>query len=374
MTAVPVTRTAAIAERWRPVLRWWGLSRLVTLAAFGILELLGPRGSLGPPFYSRPLAILSSWDGVWYSRIAQHGYLLVPGRQSDTAFFPLYPLVLRAGNAIGVPPHVSGPIVSNLALAVALVAFYELGRHVVGESVALRATIFAAVAPMSFVYSMTYPMSALFALGALATLFAYEDRWLAAAACAAGAGLTRPEAIAFALPIAQRAWTRRRALGEGRRGVAVAAVLAAPVAVATYPLYLKWALGDVHAWSQAERRWGRSFRIDGPIRAIVHVPAMINGHPGLARDVVLFAVYAALLIVAARAGIGRAWVAAGAAVVVLPLFSGTFESEGRFGLIAFPLYWALAIFARTRRRERAVIVGSISLLGAGIAGLPYIWP
>lgn len=374
MTAITATRTAVLVERWRPVLRWWALSRLITLAAFGVLELFGPRGSLGPQFYGRPLELLSSWDGVWYSRIAQHGYLLVPGMQSDTAFFPLYPLILHAWNAVGVPPHVSGPIVSNLALAVALIAFYELGRRVVGERVALRATIFAAVAPMSLVYSMTYPMSLLFALGALAVLFAYEDRWLAATICAAGAGLTRPEAIVFALPIAQRAWARRHALGEERRGAAAAAVFAAPLAVATYPLYLEWALGDVHAWSQAERRWGRSFGITGPVHAIVHVPALISGHPGLARDVALFVVYAALLVVAARTGIGRAWIAAGAAVIVLPLFSGTFESEGRFGLIAFPVYWALAIIARTRRRERAVIVGSISLLGAAVAGLPYIWP
>jgi len=339
-----------------------------------VLQFLGPLGYLGPQFYDRPLGLLSSWDGVWYSRVAQHGYLLVPGRQSDTAFFPLYPLILRAWSALGVSPHVSGPIVSNLALAVALVAFYELGRRVVGDRIALRATFFAAIAPMSFVYSMTYPMSLLFALGALAVLFAYDDRWLAAAVCVAGAGLTRPEAIVFALPIAQRAWTRRHELDERGRGTAAAAVLAAPVAVATYPLYLKWALGDIHAWSQAERRWGRSFRIDGPVHAILHVPALIEGHPGLARDVALFVVYAALLVVAARAGIPRAWIAAGVAAVVLPLFSGTFESEGRFGLIAFPVYWAIALLARTPRRERAFTLGSIALLGAAIASLPYIWP
>lgn len=374
MTALAVTRTPAVVERWRPVLRWWALSRLITLAAFGVLQLAGPLGSLGPRFYSGPFGLLSSWDGVWYSRIAEHGYLLVPGQQSDTAFFPLYPLLLRAWYEIGVPPSVSGPIVSNLALVVGLVGFYELGRRVVGERIALRAALFAAIAPMSFVYSMTYPMSLLFALGAIAVLFAYEDRWLAAAVCAAAAGLTRPEAIVFALPIAQHAWARRRGLGEQRLGVAVAAVFAAPVAIATYPLYLKWALGDVHAWSQAERRWGRAFRLDGPVHAIVHIPSLIAAHPGLARDVALFAVYAVLLIVAARAGISQTWVAAGAAVIVLPLFSGTFESEGRFGLIAFPVYWGLAAFASTRRRERGIVAGSIALLVAAIAGLPYIWP
>src|SRR3989338_4434316 len=38
------------------------------------------------------------WDSGWYARIAQHGYNNAPNAycQRDTAFFPLYPLLVMA--------------------------------------------------------------------------------------------------------------------------------------------------------------------------------------------------------------------------------------------------------------------------------------
>ena len=375
MTAVAVrARRAAAIDRWRPILAWWAISRLVTIAAFGVLQLVGPTGYFGEQFYNKPLGTLSSWDGVWYARVASSGYLLVPGRQSDPAFFPLYPILLRAWHALGVSPDVSGPIISNAALAIALVAFYELGTRVVRRDIARRAAVLAAITPMAFVYSMSYPTSLLFALVAVALLAAYEDRWLVATLCAAAAALARPEALVLSIVLASIAWSRRTRLDPAQRGLALAAVAAAPAALATYPLYLQWALGDARAWWQAERHWGRSFSLDGPLQTAVHLPHALVLHPGLAEDVVLLAVYAALLVVAARQGTAWPWIAAGTFVIVLPLFSGSVESEGRFGLLALPVYWSLARLASSAVRERALYAVSLAFLVAGVLGLPYIWP
>ena len=35
------------------------------------------------------------WDSGWYLDIAEHGYSFVPGKQSNVAFFPLYPDLIR---------------------------------------------------------------------------------------------------------------------------------------------------------------------------------------------------------------------------------------------------------------------------------------
>ena len=46
------------------------------------------------------------WDGWWYVAIARHGYTYRPHHMSSVAFFPVYPLVVRAsGNVVpgGVP-------------------------------------------------------------------------------------------------------------------------------------------------------------------------------------------------------------------------------------------------------------------------------
>jgi len=358
------------------MLVWWGISRLAALLAFWLLDVLGPRGYIPATMFRTPLAVLGAWDGVWYGRIAQHGYIVLPGTQSNTAFFPLFPILLRGLHALfGVPYWTAGALVSNLSLAVAVVAFYELGLHVVGDrNLARRAACFMAVTPMGLVFSMSYPESFALALTSLVLLAAYADRWLLAAALVAAAVLARPEAVVCVFPLAAIAWAARGRLDAGARGRALASVLAAPAAAVSYPLYLWWSLHDFGAWGTAQTHWGRSFSLAGPQRAFAALLRPGNERPVLVRDLVFFILYAALLVVAARRGVGSSWIVAGALVLVLPIFSGSFESEGRFGLLALPVYWAVGALVRRRRRELALQLGSLALLVGGVVMLPYLWP
>ena len=356
------------------MLAWWAVSRVVTLAAFAACFALGPQGRFGAQLYRSPLQLLGVWDGLWYRRVAAYGYLLIPHRQSDPAFFPAFPILLRELHRLGLPFTLAGAIVSNVSLAVAAVAFYELGRRVIDVPTARRAACFLAISPMGFVFSMAYPEGLALALITLALLAAVDDRWLSCAALMAVAALVRPEAVLFTIPIAALASSRRHRLAPTARGHALGAILAAPVGVATYPLYLDWAIHDPGAWGQAERFWGRAFRLSGPVRAFEHLPRLLDGDPWLARDLVCLLVYAALLAAAARAGVGLAWIAAGALVLVLPLFSGSVESEGRFGLLALPVYWGLAALTRGPRWDAALRFGCLVLLAAGVFTLPYVWP
>jgi hypothetical protein len=377
MSTLAVDRAIAPAlARWRPMLVWWAISRVVALLAFWLLDELGPRGLLLATQYRTPFEVLGAWDGVWYGRIAQHGYILLPGAQSDTAFFPLFPILLRVLHAgFGLPYFVAGALISNLSLAVAVVAFYELGLRVLGDrGVARRAACFMAVTPMGFVFSMSYPESFALALTSLGLLAALSDRWLLGAALVATAVLARPEAVVCVLPLAAIAWSARGRLDPAARGRALAAVLAAPAAAVSYPLYLWWSLHDFGAWGAAQTRWGRSFNVLGPYRAFEALLRHGTGQPVLIRDLALLVVYAALLLVAARRGVGRSWILGGALVLVLPIFSGSFESEGRFGLLALPVYWAVGAFVRGRRGELVLYAGSLALLVGAVVELPYLWP
>ena len=377
MTTLALDRAVSCARsRWRPMLLWWATSRIVTLLAFVLLDALGPRGHFLAVLYREPLGVLGAWDGVWYGWIAQHGYIIFPGIQSNTAFFPLFPILLRVLHGVaGFPYTVSGALVSNLSLAVAVVAFYELGVRVLGDrDAARRAACFMAVTPMGFVFSMSYPESLALALTSLALLAAFGERWLLSAALATAAALARPEAGAVALPLAAIAWSARDGLGPGPRGRALAAVLAAPVALATYPLYLEWSLHDASAWGQAQAHWGRAFRLSGPLHALEHLPRKIGSEPVLGRDLVFLVLYAALLLVAARRGVGAAWIASGALVLGLPLFSGSVESVGRFGLLALPVYWAVGLLLRSRRAELVLQIGSLALLVVWVILLPSHGP
>jgi len=73
-------------------------------------------------------------------------------------------------------------------------------------------------------------------------------------------------------------------------------------------------------------------------------------------------------------GAPRAWLASGVAIVVLPLFSGSFTSIGRFGLLAPPVYWGLASLGRHRSVDRFVRVLCLALLAAGTLTVPFAFP
>jgi hypothetical protein len=111
------------------------------------------------------------------------------------------------------------------------------------------------------------------------------------------------------------------------------------------------------------------------LRAAEHLPRLLGGQPLLARDAVFVAVDAALLVVAAvRTSLPPEWIVAGALVLILPLFSGTVESEGRFGLLALPVYWGAGSLPLSHAWERVARLASLALLAAGILTIPFIWP
>ncbi len=363
MTVPPTTITAsrglALSPPPRWLLGWWGVGRIL---------------AIGTAFALRPSVwILDRWDGWWYRMVARGGYLLIPGRQSDPAFFPLYPIMLRILHAAGLGWGVAGPLLSNLALLLGLGLFYALTREIFSEPLARRATIYLAIFPLSYVFSMSYPESVVLVFLAAAPLAAFRRRWWLAALCAGAAALARPEGLFLVFPLAAIAWQQWGGLTPTRRGAALAAVLAPPAALASFSLYLANVLHDPFAWSEAERAWGRSFRIAGAFHALEHLPAIANS-PWLARDAVCFFLYLALLYAAWRVGTPYAWLAAGAAVVILPVFTGSFASIGRFGLLAPAPFWGLASLTSDARADRLVRALLLVLLVGGTASLLYVFP
>lgn len=350
----------ALAPPPRWLVGWWAAGRAIALATALAVK---------PTFWS-----LDRWDGNWYRMVARGGYLLVPGRQSDPAFFPLYPIMLRVVHAVGVGWGIAGPLLSNLAFLLGLLLFYWLSREMFSETLARRATTYLAIFPLGYVFSMTYPESVVLVFLAAAPLAALRRRWWLAAACAGAAALARPEGLFLAFPLADIAWRQRETLSPSRRGAALAAVLAPVAAIASYSLYLATVLHDPLAWSQAERVWGRQFRVSGAYDAFAHLAVAVGHNAWLVRDVVFFFVYLGLLYAAHRVGTPLAWLAAGTAVVVLPLFTGAFDSIGRFGLLAPPLFWGLAGLTRSESSERLVRFASVVLLVLGTASLAYVFP
>ena len=353
---------------------WWLVGRALVVATAVAVHRFGPAGWIRLVEHSHALGPLESWDGRWYRMVAGSGYVLVPGRQSDPAFFPLFPTLLRAGHAVGLGYSTTGLVLANAGFLGALVAFYALTSTLLDGSMARRATAYLAVFPFGYTFSMMYPESIVLALIALAALAALKRRWAWAALCAAAAALARPEGLFVALPLAVIAWEQRRTLSPSARGLAVGAVLAPAAAIASFSLYLWSVIGDPMAWSQAQKAWGRHFSPLGFVHAIDNLGRAFAHDAWVTRDVVAVLLYLLLLAAAARAGVSWPWLLSGVGVVVLPLFSGSFDSIGRFGLLAPAAFWGLAALGRDRRLHRVILGLSAPLLVAAVVVLPLQFP
>src|SRR5262249_43697586 len=148
----------------------------------------------------------------------------------------------------------------------------------------------------------------------------------------------------------------------------------APLAsLAAFPLYLGWTLHDVFAWSHAQEVWGRSFQVGGFARAFDQLN-QAGQSPWLWRDAGFAVLFLALLGAAYLRGVPLAWVLGGAAIVLAPLASGTFMSDARFGLLALPAYWGLALVARRAALRRGLLVVSAALLVGATMTIPLVNP
>jgi hypothetical protein len=357
------------ANAW--IAGWWAASRALVLATAVLMHLVGPRGLIGHDERAHVLGTLGAWDGLWYRTVAANGYLLQSGRQSDPAFFPLYPLLLRVLHGLGLGYVAAGVVLSQVAFLGALAAFEVLTRELFGPSFAHRTVVYLALFPMGFVFSLAYPESVVLCAIVLAAVAALRGRWITTAILMALGSLARPETLFISIPLLALALRERV---PQRRGPAFGAVLAPFAALGSFALYLALTLHDPLAWTHAERAWGRRFTPFGMITAIRDLPRAVEGNAWVLRDVAFLLVYLALLWAALRANVPRSWVAAGAIVVVLPTFSGSFHSIGRFGLLAPAAFWGLAARGATRRTDTAIRAVSAVLLIGGTFSLAWVFP
>jgi hypothetical protein len=318
---------AAVRDSRRALWRSRGLvwiAATATLLAFGF----GPvRNAFNPPGLTRGFGWLGDllaapaarWDSSWYLVIAHYGYRPDLGAytSSRTAFFPLYPLGLKAIASVGVPPILAGVLLSLLALALALYGIHrlttlELGaaggtgqtsiaptdarlgetpvapmaarhgtvgdaRPVVGE-VARLAVMVTAFAPMAFYLSAVYSESLYLALSVGLFWSARQGRFAAVGVLGALASATRSAGVVLALPALifylygprqDRApdFPRARLLAPRYRVRRDAAWLfLMPAGLGTYMAYLALVGGDPLMPFHAQDVWGRQFA--GPYVAV----------------------------------------------------------------------------------------------------------
>jgi hypothetical protein len=357
----PKAGLRALLASMRYPLTVFAVSRI---AVYGLLATAGwtsrvPRES-GLSYHGL-FAPLGQWDAVWYGWIAQHGYDPAIGHGNAAAFFPLYPLAWRVVSALPGPMTLWGSLLSSALFAAALCLLYVITRARYDERLARRTALYLAIFPLTFVFALPYAESLFLLLTLGAFALTWHGRWWQGSAVGALAVLARPVGIAL---VPALAWRRYRA--EGRRWRAYLPLLLMPAAELAFYLYLGWRTGNFMANPDAqERGWGRGVSILPWV--VVHTlwhDVIEGGHLRFLIHIGFTLLWCGLFYKAWRMRMPGEYLIFAALAVLLPTSGGLLVSMGRFGMVAFPLFWALASWAEDERVDTFVKTSFPLLLGA----------
>jgi len=439
--ALDPARATAVRDCWRAL---WSSRLLVWVAGVGTLVTYGfgpVRHAFNPPGLTRGFGWLGDllaapaarWDASWFLVISHYGYRPDLGSftASRAAFFPLYPLGMRAFGWVGVPLVLGGVLISLAALALALYGIHRLttlelarvarvsgrslldvggrgagDRRLAQADVARLAVMVTAFAPMAFFLSAVYSEALYLALSVGLFYAARRGRWALVGLLGALASTTRSAGIVLLLPALMLYlygpredrppdFPRARGLAPRYRPRADLWWLAlVPLGLALYMTYLGLGGGDPLSPFHAQDVWGRHFAgpfvgaWDGIDAALGGARQLLSGQQGhlyypiagnsafinSEHNLLLLAFLAAAIV--ALVGVLRTLPLAYGAYVIAalalplsyPVTAQPLMSLPRFLVVLFPLsVWFAAWLAAHPRARRPALLGSGLLMALFVA-------
>ncbi len=334
---------AVAAGAGRGVPGWWSVLSPAwrhTLLAYALTQ---PFAALGYLVYAatHPALSLSGlvtrWDGWWYVHLAEDGYSqslrpqLTPATNlhhyfSDWAFFPAYPLAIRAVHAVaGIPYLAAAVVLSSLFGLLAVRAMYALGEAHAGAPAARATASLVAAWPGAAIFLQAYSEGLFLAAAAGALLMLHRRRWVLAGLLGAVASATRPTGLAVVAAAAAVAAVR---LVRARELRPLLAPALAAGGIGAFLGYGWLRTGDPLVWRHAENLWRQHLDLSrGLLRSWFHVLGHLGSELGSVHGRALVATTALEM----------------ACALILPLFLAAAWSRRRQLSLPLVVYTAVAL-------------------------------
>jgi hypothetical protein len=324
---------------------------------------------LPAPHQSLSLAhvMLDPWrqfDAYRFITIAAHGY---QANGLNTAYMPLYPLLLRAVTVVtGGHYLTAGLIVSNIACVAGVGLFWRWVADCFDEAVAWRAVAVMLLFPDSFYLLGAYSESPFLALSAWCLLASRRERPVMAGLAGALAVLTRLQGLVLLVPLAIDLWRRARRNGRARPFDACVAFPA--VALLGYQKALSTAVGGTsivgtfqHAWHiSLQPPWSTLLQY---VQAI-HTPRFSFFHSSTNNYVMVWDLLVALLVlgvlVVSARRLGPDLSLYGLAAWCFAL--SRWYSTGRYMLAVLPFFIAVSVGAGPKQWRWVAAVSTVLLI------------
>ncbi|OQX08997.1 MAG: hypothetical protein BWK76_22835 [Desulfobulbaceae bacterium A2] len=355
-------RSLALVAVWLVIVNVFALLAFnrLNLAPDTAFEWITPTNVRAVPQSWDLIELHNRWDSYWYLDIARHGYY-TRGEQdiSNVAYFPLYPLMMRAvGHLTGGDLVLAGWLISCVFLALAAVQLTKLTQEFHPELEPVLPLLFLLASPPAFFLNAVYTESLFLFLSLMVVRHARHGHYLQASLWAALATATRVAGVFLCLLLLVE-FIRAR----GWRGLFhwhVWPLALAPLGIVAFFTYHWIAFGDFFLFLHVENNFGRDFGFELK-------DFFARNNPDLA-NTLLDLITAAWALSLALLALWRLRLSYGLYMLFslgIALSSGTVLGISRYTMVLFPIY-LLAAGIRSTVGRSAWLLGSTLLLALDI--------
>lgn len=302
------------------------------------------------PFYNLPQWLYSwaNFDGVHYLTIAARGYF---GIGLIQAFFPVYPLLLRAVNWLIDNQILAGLMISNFCLAASLVIHYLLVKKI-SQNIqqAKLAVLVLLTFPTSFFWGALYGESLFFLILLVSQLGNFSQKKVISAVL--NGLLSGVRVVGIFLPLAQLAswWpkTKKDALIDLTK--LLCWLFVSSLGLLAFMVYLDWRFGDPLFFLHVQADFGAGRQenlILLPQTIWRSIKILLTARPfnwkyySYAQDLMMTLI-AGWLIWTQRQRVDLSWTVFSALAWLLPTTTGNLSSMPRYILVCWPIYFGLS--------------------------------
>jgi hypothetical protein len=260
VTGVPFTGLGRAASAGAALGSWTEPASLVVLTrvcfiliAYGAAWLLA--SSTGP-LQEGLFDIWVRWDARHFLEVAEFGYTDPSSDPHATAFFPLFPLLVRAVGVVGIPVAAAAMLVSTLSTVVACAYLYRMAEEEIGKHSGRRAVLYLLFFPTAVFLIAPYSEATFLAGTIAAFYYARKGRWKLAALPAAVATGSRAAGLFVLIGLLFELFRRRpRPLRDAMFAFGVGVV-----PLAAYGAYLWQIKGNpLYFFVDQREGWNRDF-------------------------------------------------------------------------------------------------------------------
>jgi hypothetical protein len=313
-------------------------------------------------------------DVNWYYSIAHDGYEKIPfntDQQHNWAFFPLFPFLWRLAARVTGEYPISGLLISHLFFFLGLIFTHKAAQAFgFGKVLADRGLFYLAVFPTSYFYSLPLTESLFLLLTASSIYSAKQGRWWIAGIAGGLASAARVTGVLLFPALLALYW---ETYGGDWRSKAVwrsvlfrkdfLSLFLVPAGIGSFMFYLYTITGNPLAFKDILVTWDRGIGFF-PITLLGYLrnPWLIAVRWDF--RLINFTGAALALICGAWLIKHRQWVLGLYTLlcVIAALSSLVLQSQARYAMVLFPIYFVLAKAGNRPTVDEAVRTVSIALL------------